>query len=782
MVVTLNDNKSCDKVCRKESAQMGPQQELQKAIAFHQTGDLVSAERSYRAFLKVAPRNFDANYLLGVLYLQTGQFSGAEKQLDRATKINPHAPNAFNDHGNALLELDRVKQSLKSYNRAIALDPKFAEAINNRGNALARLNQFEEAVASFDKAISIKPDYARAYYNRGNSLRAFKNYTEALASYDRAIAIEPKYIEAHNNRGNTLFDLYQLEEALAAYDKVISLNPLFAEAHSNRASVLTELRRVDEALRACDTALTLNGDLSEAWVARGDAMRVLPRFEQSLAAYDQAIKLNPQMTDAWAGRAAVLNGLKRHHDSVVAFERLLQLVPDGAFIKGKLVHQKMLACEWSGLTDLERSIDFGVRAGKQVVAPFVYQPLSSSAQDLKRCAEIYTAEKLPPQFSHSPYNHDRVRLGYVSGEFRQQATAILIVELLELHDRNRFELFAFDNGFDDGSEIRQRINATANHIVDIRQLDDARAAAIIKQNEIDILVNLNGFFGEERTRVFAHRPAPIQVNYLGFPGTMGVDYMDYIIADQCVIPPDQQGCYVEKIVYLPDTYQVNDSKRRIADRTPTRSEAMLPENGFVFCCFNNNYKIVPEIFDIWMRLLKEISGSVLWLLDGSADASSNLRSEAKKRGIDPSRLVFAPRLNSPEHLARHRLADLFLDTLPCNAHTTGSDALWAGLPILTCLGTTFAGRVAASLLNAIGLPELVTHSLSDYESLAMRLARDPDAVKHLKTKLAQNRLRYPLFDTKRFARHIEAAYTMMGELYQRGEPPVRLTVAPLPHD
>jgi predicted O-linked N-acetylglucosamine transferase (SPINDLY family) len=672
------------------SVRVNPQQELQKAIAFHQAGDLAGAEKTYRAVLRVAPRNFDANYLLGVLLLTTGQFAGAEKQLNRAIKIKPTAK-AFNDHGNALLELDGAAQALKSYNRAIALDPRFAEAFNNRGNALARLNQVKEAVASFDKAVSINPGYARAYYNRGNSLRTLKKLPEALADYDRAIAIEPNYIEAHNNRGNTLLDLQRLEEALAAYDKVVSLDPFFAEAHANRATVLIELRREIEALEACDTALSIKGNLPEGWIARGEAMLYLLRFAESLSAYNQAAKLSPQTTDGWEGQAKALHGLKRHQDAARAYEQLLKIDPDFPIAKGALVHQKLLACDWSGLAAIEQSIHEDVRAGKAVVDPFVYQAIARSAEDLKRCAQIFVTKKYSvPQLAHDVrYAHDKIRIGYVSGEFRQHATSVLMARLFELHDKNRFELFAFDNGIDDGSELRQRINAAFDRIIDIRRLSDVKAASEIKRNEIDILINLNGFPGEARNGVFGYRPAPIQVNYIGFAGTLGADYMDYIVADRYVIPADEMDCYVEKIAYLPDTYQVNDSRRRIADRAPMRSEVMLPEDGFVFCSFNFNYKIMPDWFDIWMRILASVDGSVLWLLEDNEDASRNLRNEAKRRSIDPARLVFAPRLNLAGHLARHQLADLFLDTLPCCAHTTASDALWAGLPVLTCLGTTF---------------------------------------------------------------------------------------------
>ena len=765
---------------------MNPQRELQKALAFHQVGDFPNAEKGYRAVLRIIPRNFDATYLLGLCFLQSGEFEKAERQLDRAIKINPRAAKAFNDRGNARLELNRPAEALEDYDTAIGLNPTFAEAFNNRGNALSNLLRFDQAIECFDKAIAIKPDYARAYYNRGNAFRKLKNLKAALLSYESAITLEPNYIEAYNNRGNALLDLHRTDDALSAYDKVISLNPFFAEAFSNRANALIELRRFSDAFRACENALALNRDLPEGWLARGDVLRNLRRYDESLTAYDEALKLNEQLSDAWSGRAKILHALKRHEEAAKAYARLVQINPDYNFAKGHMAYEKMLACDWIGLAGLQQSICDDVHAGRKSAQPFGYQAFSHSAQDLKRCAQIFVQEEHPaadvPLCRDERYDHRKVRIGYVSGEFRQHATSILIAELFELHDKSRFELFAFDNGFDDGSELRQRINSAFDSIVDISRLGDAQAALEIKKNEIDILINLNGFFGEARTDVFSYRPAPIQINYLGFPGTMGASYIDYIIADPCVIPPAQEGCYVEKVAYLPDTYQVNDTKRRIADREPTHSEAMLPEKGFVFCCFNNSYKITPEVFDVWMRILKKVDGSILWLVEDNADASRNLGNEAKRRGIDPKRLVFAPRLNLPEHLARLHLADLFLDTVPYNAHTTASDALWAGLPVLTCLGSTFPGRVGASLLKAVGVPELIAHSLEDYELLAVRLAQEAVLLKRLRVKLAQNRMSYPLFDTKRFARHIEAAYTTIWERHQRGEPPVSFSVASLPRD
>jgi len=352
-----------------------------------------------------------------------------------------------------------------------------------------------------------------------------------------------------------------------------------------------------------------------------------------------------------------------------------------------------------------------------------------------------------------------------------------MAELFELHDHNRFELIAFDNGWDDGSAIRRRIERAFDAIVDIAQLGDAEAAAAIRGRQVDILVNLNGYFGLGRQGVFSQRPCPVQVNWLGFPGTLGTDYIDYIVADRHVIPPGHDAYYAEKVVRLPDTYQPNDRQRRIAERAPGRAEVGLPGAGFVFCCFNNSYKVTPDVFDVWMSLLRRVDGSVLWLLENNHEAVRNLRGEAQRRGVAPERLVFAPRMHLDDHLARHRLADLFLDTLPYNAHTTASDALWAGLPLLTCTGSTFPGRVAGSLLHAVGLPELITHSLEDYGALALRLATSPGELAAVRAKLAANRATCPLFDTDRFRRHIESAYVTMWERYQRGAAPESFAVA-----
>ena len=605
--------------------------------------------------------------------------------------------------------------ALRWYERALSLNPGVAVAHYKRGNALMALNRPADAAASYTTALLLRPAYADALYNRGLARQALKQATAALADFDGVLRLNPDDAQALNNRGNALLELKRPAEALAAYDRALAGNPAYPQALHNRALAALDLKRPDAA--------------------------------------------------------------------VASLTRLIEIAPDYPFAQGKLLHAKMLACDWRDLQPLAAAVTAGVRAGRKVAEPFGYQAVADSPRDLQTCAAIFAAELHPGShalhWSGQRRAHPKIRVGYVAGEFREQATAFLTTGLFEAHDKQRFELYAFDNGWGDGSATRQRIARAFDAIIPIAGVADDSAAALIRQHEIDILVNLNGYFGQARTDVFGLRPAPIQVNYLGFPGTLGAAYMDYIIADQTVIPPGDQAFYMEKVVYLPDTYQANDSARGISAQSPTRSAAGLPENGFVFCCFNNNYKITPSLFDIWMRLLKQVPDSVLWLFADNPAAANNLRAAAVQREVAPERLVFAQHVPLGDHLARHRLADLFLDTLPYNAHTTASDALWAGLPLITCRGTTFPGRVAASLLKAIGLPEMITANLEDYAALATRLATTPALLTAIREKLAANRLTHPLFDTGRFCRHLECAYEVMWKRHQRGEAPADFAVAPI---
>ncbi|HEY8336480.1 MAG TPA: tetratricopeptide repeat protein [Tardiphaga sp.] len=639
-----------------------------------------------------------------------------------------------------------LAEAERSFRQLLRKEPRHPAALNLLAVVLVAQKKFAEAEPCLQSALKLNATSDATFYNYGLVLKALGRPDEAVQRFTQAIALNPGSADSWNARGAALNDLNDPQAAIADFDRAISLNPNDPAAFFNKSRSFTKLKRYDDARAACDRALAMQPGMAEAWFSRGFILQQLRRPAEAADAYARALQIDPQMP----------------------------------LVKGDLLHQKMLTCDWAGTDRLVADIDSDLAAGRLSVEPFAWQGIATSERSLQRCAEIYSANRFPARFGKADLpalrTAGKIRIGYLSGEFRQQATSLLLVGVLEQHDRQKFEVFAIDNGFDDGSATRRRIDAAVDGIIDIAALPDPQAVAAIRAGGIDILVNLNGYFGDARTRVFARRAAPIQVNYLGFPGTLGSHYMDYIIADRHVLPAEHRQFYSEKVAWLPDCYQANDRQRPIAERTFSRAECGLPAEGFVFCCFNNNYKITPATFDGWMRILNQVPGSVLWLLEDNVVAAANLRREAETRGIDAGRLVFAGRLPADEHLARHRCASLFLDTLPYNAHTTASDALWAGLPLLTCRGETFAGRVAASLLHNIGLPELVATSQSDYERLAIELAAQPTRLAAIARKLADNRLAAPLFDTARFTGHIEAAYLAMVERCRTGLPPDHIAV------
>ncbi len=610
-----------------------------------------------------------------------------------------------------------------------------------------------------------------------------ERHDESLASFDAALTILPDLAEALCNRSAPLSKLFRYDEALASCDRALALKAGFPKALSNRSVVLNHLHRHGEALADCDQALVAEPADAFTHFNRCVALRGLQRFEEALASCDRAIAQNPGLPEAPYLRGMVLGALRRYGDATKAFERALELRPDLDYAFGNLVLSKIRVCDWRTYpTDLAR-LTAETRAGKPCAPPFVLLAVSDSASDQLAGSRTWVRENCPPApnsiWQGEHYEHDRIRVAYLSANFHDHAVAYLAAGLFELHDRERYEISAISFGPDQKGPMRSRLVAAFDHFVEVRDASDARAARRLRELEVDIAVDLMGFTESSRPGILAHRPAPIQVNFLGYCGTMGAPYMDYIIADGFVIPRGDAPNYQEKVVFLPDCFQVNDRQREIAQRTPTRAEVSLPEDGFVFCCFSNGYKINPSLFAIWMRLLDWIKGSVLWLLLDNTVAASSLRHEAAARGVDPDRLVFAPKIPVDQHLARYRLADLFVDTLPYNAHTTTSDALWAGLPVLTCAGHTFAGRAAGSLLHAVGLPQLVTSTLAEYEARALELATNRNALAAIRQHLARNRESLPLFDTDRFRRHIEAAYATMWERHLRGQSPESFAVAPI---
>jgi predicted O-linked N-acetylglucosamine transferase (SPINDLY family) len=753
---------------------------FRQAVAFLQQGQFTQAERICESVLRQQPGHFDALHMLGVISAQTGRPERAVQLIGQAIRLNGRVPAAHSHLGNALKDLGRREEAIASYDRAIALKPDSLGAFYSRGNALRELGRAEEALASYERAIALKPDFAEAHAQRGNTLRDLRRPAEALAGYDRAITLRPDYAEACYNRGLVLQELRRREEALASYDRAIALDPGNAEAHSNRGVLLQELGRRADALASYDRAIALKPDYAEAFSNRGVVLQDFKRPEEALASYDRAIALRPDYAGAHYNRGNLFNEWQRYDEAIAAFDRALSLDPHLARADSARLHAKMQICDWTDFDADCRRVVSSIRDGTVNPLPFLLLALPSSSADQLQCSRLWVATKHPPSekpvWQGERYDHDRIRVAYVSADFHRHATSWLMAGMIERHDRSRFEVTGISIGADDRSELRQRLAGAFERFIDAQTYSDARIASLIRELEIDVLVDLKGFTMDARTNIFAARPAPIQVNYLGYPGTMGAPYIDYIVADGTVVPETDRAFYSEKIVTLPNTYQVNDDRREISDEALTRAGAGLPEAGFVFCCFNNSYKITPHVFDRWMRILGQVEGSVLWLLEGNPRVAGNLRSAAAARGISGERLIFAKPLPMPEHLARHRLADLFLDTLPYNAHTTASDALWTGLPVLTCPGETFAGRVAASLLDAIRLPELIAATPEAYEHTAVALATRPDRLVAIKRKLADNRLTTPLFNTVLFTKHIEASFTAMHERQLAGLPPDHILV------
>ena len=759
---------------------------MTKAVALHRRGDLNAARQLYTDILDAHPNHFDVLHCLGVLEIQLGHHEEAHRLLGQALNSNPGSPEARLNFGNALRALKRPDAALESYDLALAIRPDYAEAFNNRGNTLLELGRHAEALASYDKALTVAPGHADAWFNRGVVLQELGRHEEALASYERVLAIQPDYAEAHTNRGNVLQSLKRHAEALTSYDRVLALAPNFAPALNNRGNALRDLGRYEEALASYEKALVVAPDYADAYFNLGLFFQKFKRRQEELASYDKALAVAPGHAGALYMRGITLQTLNRQGEAIRDFEQVLKLDPPGlefSDTRGNLLYSKMRACDWRHYDEEMERVVAGVRGGKCSIQPFPFLAVSDSVQDQQSCSRIWTGDKFPvspaPVWKGERYRHDRIRIAYLSSDLRDHPVAYLMAGLFELHDRARFETIAISYGDDKPGEMRSRLQAAFERFIDVREKSDRDVANLLRELEVDIAVDLNGYTTDNRTGIFALRPAPVQVNYLGYPGTQGAGYIDYIFADRHTIPDECKQSYDEKAVYLPDTFQANDRKRRIAERRMTRAEAGLPEHGFVFCCFNNNYKVTPAVFDVWMRLLDKTGGSVLWLIQGDALVETNLRREAQLRGINSARLVFAPRMQYEEHLARYRLADLFLDTLPFNAGATASDALWGGLPVLTCQGEAFAARMAGSLLHAVGLPELITNSLDQYEALAIKLASDPAMLASLKAKLAANHESYPLFNTDRFRRHVEAAYVTMWERSQRGEAPVSFAVEPM---
>jgi predicted O-linked N-acetylglucosamine transferase (SPINDLY family) len=755
--------------------------QLQDALRLRRGGRLAEAAQIYAEVLKTNPQDFEALHALGILCYQTGQLEEAERLVAKAVESNPNAPDAHYNHACLLQKLDRCNEAMTAFDAALALKPGYVEALANRGNTLMSLKRHEDALASFDTLVALRPDIPQAWNNRAGALRVLNRFPEALADYGKALSLKPDYVEALDGRGTARAVERKLEEALSDFDAALRLSPGYKDALLHRADVLVALERYREAVAAYEQYFAKAPGSAEAWHSMAACLRKLNRREEALSFLDKALALSPDDPAIRTTRAHTLFELYRFEEAAREYDAVSKREA-APWPQGYRALSRLHCCDWSSLEADRANISASIAAGEFVLDPMGHVFLCRSMAEHRACAGIWVREKCPPVSpplaSGKAYRHERIKLAYLSADFRSHATAFLMAGVFEHHDRSRFETIAISFGSNDNSAVRRRLEAAFDRFIDVEQERDESIARLIREMEVDIAVDLKGYTSDSRPGILAFKPAPVQVSYLGYPGTMAADYVDYLLADRVVVPEEHEGYYSENIVYLPHSYQCNDNRREIAPFAPSRPEAGLPETGFVFCCFNNNLKIQPETFDIWVSLLRQIDGSVLWLLQNNDAVVRNLRREAEARGIASGRLRFAPRTDLALHLARHRLADLFLDTMPCCAHTTASDALWAGLPVLTLLGHTFAGRVGASLLQALGLEQLITTSADEYEALALKLAREPAILDGIKRKLAASRNNSPLFDTERATRSLERAYLAMWERNQRGERPRSFTVEP----
>ena len=606
-------------------------------------------------------------------------------------------------------------------------------------------------------------------------------WDEALTCFQLAIDVNPNYADAFYNKGKALLNLKRLEESLLSFDQAILLKANFFEAFVGRGQLLRRLRQLELALLNYEHAIIIKSNDAEVYLHKGQILGDLLRLEEAQLSFSQAIALNPDYGEAYYNRGITLTNLLRHEQALPDYDRAFELAPEWGCLQLYRLSTRMYICNWDNFLDYRDELTEKISLQDDFSNPFMMQALTDQLDIHKKVARRYVEVRFPINITLDPIalypKHNKLRIAYVSADFKNHPVAHLTAELYDVHNRDQFEIIAFSIGLNTQDAMRMRFEQSFDQFYDVENFSDEEIARLARVLQIDIMIDLSGHTQFSRPGIFAYRAAPIQVNYLGYPGTLGADYIDYIIADKVLIPEDKQDFYVEKIVYMPDSYMVTNSQFTLPKNTITRESVGLPATGFVFCCFNQTYKILPEIFSCWMRLLNQVTDSILWLPISNPTAMKNLKAEALKQGVEADRLIFAPHMPSIEdHLNRLTLADLFIDTLPFNAHTTASDALRMGLPVLTCMGESFASRVAASLLNAVNLPELVTTNSSAYEALAIELATHPDKLAAIKTKLLANLPAAPLYNTKLFTQHLESAYLKMYQRYHDGLEPEHIYV------
>lgn len=745
------------------------------------SGRISEAVESYGASLSLRPGDIETLRRQSIALSRLGRFEDALATIEHAHELLPTSPELCHERAAALFELRRYAETIEIYDRALLLNVGDTVALNNRGLALVRISRPLEAVESFDRAIEVNPSDPVLWYNRGTALRALDRTEDVFASYDRALSIKPDHVPTLVDRGNLLQGLRRYEEALACFGHAAQIRPSEANVLTNLGNALRGLRRFDEALTAHERALAIDPNLVEALINRGIVLKDLNRADEAIASYERALAIQPDHAEALYNCGLALSTLNRHEQALRCYERALAADPQHRYALGTLADAALHICNWSVTQSIEPRLEAHIRDRLSVITPFTVLGYFDDPGLQLACSKAYVGDALAAGLR--PASHiegtrpPRLPIAYLSSDFQRHSMSFSIAEIFELHDRSRFEVIGVSWGPDDGSPVRSRIRNACDTFLDARSISDQDIARQLASRGAAIAIDLKGLTGNNRLGIYAHRPAPIHVGYFGYPATVGGGLIDYVLADPIIVPFEQQPNWAERIVHLPGCYWPNDRQRAVPTPAFTRTDLGLPESGFVFCSFNNNWKITPALFDIWMGLLRDFPDSVLWLLEDSEAAKNNLVREAEARGVSRGRLVFAARAEPEMHLARHRFADLMLDTLPCNAHTTASDALWMAVPVVTCPGNSFAARVASSLLHAVDLAELICPNLEAYEATARRLAAQRGELRSMKARLEANRLTCRLFDSERLCRNIEAAYLQMWEIHERGEAPRSFAVA-----
>lgn len=776
---------------------------FQQALSFHRSGQLQNAANLYQQILQRQPAHAGSLNMLGVVAFSSGAHADAKRLLSEAVRLLPQDAGARVNLALALTECGEPQAALDRIEEALTLNPSMPAALMNRVPILVKAGRYEEALQRADELIAAGNSYSELEVNRGIALLELGRIEEAIHCLEKVLQTSPEHINALNGLARAHLTAEQTDSAIQYAERAIKINPTNTDAYFTKAQAMVSQGNLKLAAIELNQAVQQQPRNPQILETYANCLAELHEYKSAMEHAEKALAINPKNAKAyWAGGKAAA-GLLQHADAIENYKKALDINPelkevhiskaiseielkDYASAIQSLKHGNatpleiqvtlMPVCDWHAFGDISKtSYEDIVRKSTPfpilaiIDDPELHLNIARSYLSRIHCADTQS-RNFPKRTA------EKLKIGYFSADFCNHATMCLMSELFESHDRDNFEIYAFSYGSSRKDAIREKVIKNVHEFHDVSDLTDQEAAALSRSRNIDIAIDLKGFTIAGRIGIFAERCAPIQVSYLGYPGTTGADYMDYVVADKVVLPAEIQPFFTEKVVYMPHSYQVNDSQRAIASKKFTRAELGLPDDAFVFCCFNNNYKILPDTLDGWIRILNAVPNSVLWLFKDNDAAAENLAREAQERGLAPERLIFAPRFRLDEHLARHAAADLFIDTLPCNAHTTTSDALWAGLPVLTQAGRSFAARVAASLLTAVGLPELITTSQAEYEAMAIRLATHPDELKALRDKLQVQRVSSPLFDGKRFTRDLETAYRMMLERYEAGLPPAPISV------